>query len=142
MGHLPDHPHIHREDLGPCMGRHMADAGLPSGHVLRHQGGNFLSGLGDPLGHHPVIGAEHRHRPGRQGTIQIPGEGADLHHCILQKAQSPQRLCNGIPPLPGGPLHLSVGLAAAGRHLLYCHFTSLSLISLYSVSLLKSHTSL
>ena len=94
-GDLGEHSGIYGQDLRAGDGGHTADAGLPGEHVACHDGGDAAVGLGDPLGHHAVVGAE-----ADDTFFILPAEGRDSRHpgeYVLQQAKAMEGLGNRVP---------------------------------------------
>jgi len=114
----PGHAQIHREHLGPGRPGHVAHGGAPLPHSLGYRPGDLLAGLGDPLGHHAVVGAEHRHGLPAQVQVRTAGHSGHSDQQVLQPAQPPEGLGNGVPPA-AGRLHGPPVRRGDGRYLLW-----------------------
>ena len=97
MIHLGEHPHVHRNHLGPRHPGHLVDVAGAPGDAQGHRRGNRGVGLGDPLGHHPVVRTQHQHTLAlglHLGGAQQPGHAG--HH-ILQLPQTIEGLGYLVP---------------------------------------------
>ena len=122
--HIPVDADVHRHYIAPVHMGHVTDTALTLGQVFSHQGGDAAVGLGNSLGHHAVVGTEHRHGPLVDAVLGVTGEGGDAHDIFFQHSQTAQGFCNGAPFfqtfLPG----FFVSTLDAGAHLLQSHCLS------------------
>ena len=89
--------HIHGQHVAVRRAGHLAHAGAAHGEVLGHGTGHFLPGLAHALGHHAVVGAEHRHHPAGEVEVRAAGEGGSIFQHGLKGAQPAQRFCKTHP---------------------------------------------
>ena len=115
------HPHVHRKDLRPGHPGHAAAGGPPGGRAPGHRPGDLLAGLGDPLGHHAVVGTHDHHRPLGNVHVGAARHAGDADDRLLQRPQAAQGLGDGVPP-GLRPLHgRRIGGGNSCNHLIQCH---------------------
>ena len=95
--HRVGNPDVHREHLCSSGPGHAADTGLPPGHGGRHRGRHLRPDLGDPLLSHTVICAEDGQHLSVQTDIRGPLDSGGPDHRLLQQAQAPDGLGDGVP---------------------------------------------
>ena len=115
------HADIHRHDLHPGSPAHGAHAGIAGGHILRHNGGDLLAGLGDAVGHHAIVGAHHHHRPLGDVHVGAAGDGGNADNGALQSPQAAQGLGDGVPAGFGLVRRVLVGGGDGTDHFFQCH---------------------
>lgn len=91
------HAHVHGHH-GALRGlRHPAHGGAPRSQVARHSGRHAAVRLGNALGDHAVVRAQHQHRTRQKRRLRVARQRRNVLQRRLQQTQAAQRLCARRP---------------------------------------------
>ena len=98
--HVAVDAHIHHRHVVAEGRRHGGHTGLAEGHVHRLLQGHRRRRTGYALGHHAVVGGEHRHAALVHGGAYLPGHACQPDRQLLQLPQTARRLGQLCLPPP------------------------------------------